>query len=182
MPDKNNLVWIDMEMTGLNPDTDLVLEIATLVTDSELNVLAEGPCLAIHQPPERFDLMDEWCREHHTKSGLWKRVQESRLTCAEAERQTLEFLRQHVPAKASPLCGNSVWQDRRFLARHMPSLEGFLHYRLIDVSTVKELARRWYGPSAEFKDKTKAHLALSDIKESLAELKHYRKNVFLPIP
>src|SRR3990167_4948719 len=143
-PSDKNLVWVDLEMTGLDPDRNAIIEIATLVTDGELNVLAEGPVLAIHQPEDVIAGMDAWCAEHHGKSGLTERVRASRTSLAEAEEETLAFIRRFVPEKTSPLCGNSVGHDRRFLIRHMPRLQAFFHYRNIDVSTLKELVKRWY--------------------------------------
>lgn len=175
MSDKSNLVWIDMEMTGLDPDTDCVLEIATIVTDSELNVIAEGPVIAVHQPDAVLDAMDEWCVKTHGDSGLTARVKASGISVEEAEKQTLEFLKLHVEEGVSPLCGNSVGQDRRFMYRYMPKLEDFLHYRIIDVSTLKELAKRWNPRSLEGFTKAGTHKALDDIRESIAELQHYRK-------
>jgi len=175
---KNNLVWIDLEMTGLNPDTDKIIEIATIVTDSDLNILAEGPQFVIHQSDEALDAMDEWCTEHHGNSGLTARVKASKISCAQAEQETLEFLKQWVPAGAAPLCGNSIGQDRRFMVKHMPTLEAFFHYRNIDVSTVKELGRRWAPEMVEAHKKTGTHLALQDIKESISELQHYQKHFF----
>ncbi|WP_445400784.1 oligoribonuclease [Zobellella sp. An-6] len=173
-----NLVWIDLEMTGLEPDEHRIIEIASIVTDKELKVLAEGPVLAIHQPEAELAKMDEWNVRTHTGSGLVARVQASAVTEAEAVAQTLAFLRQWVPEKTSPLCGNSIGQDRRFLARHMPELEAFFHYRNIDVSTVKELVRRWQPALLEQFTKKGSHQALEDIRESIAELQFYRENVF----
>ena len=176
MTDKNNLIWIDLEMTGLEPKTDVIIEIATIVTDSDLNVLAEGPTLAIHQPNEVLDAMDEWCTNQHGKSGLTQRVKDSKVTEAEAEQQTIEFLKQYVEAGASPMCGNSIGQDRRFLDKYMPELEDFFHYRNLDVSTLKELAKRWSPEVAAGVLKKGSHLALDDIKDSIEELKHYREH------
>ncbi|MBM4251302.1 MAG: oligoribonuclease [Deltaproteobacteria bacterium] len=170
---------MDMEMTGLDPDTDSIIEIATLITDSELNVIAEGPELAIHQPADRFARMDAWNQEHHTKSGLWAKVQASTVTIAQAEVATLDFIRKHCGERESPLCGNSIWQDRRFLVRYMPKLDAYLHYRILDVSTIKELASRWY-PGSKFKKPKGAHRALDDVKESLDELRYYRTHLFKP--
>lgn len=172
------LVWMDMEMSGLDPDTNVILEIATLVTDNELSIVAEGPSLAIHQPRELLDRMDDWNREHHTASGLSERVLASVVSTQEAERQTLEFVRRHCGARLSPLCGNSIYQDRRFLVRYMPRLEAYVHYRNIDVSTVKELVRRWYPDGPKPPEKKHAHLALDDIKESIEELRFYREHYF----
>jgi oligoribonuclease len=176
---ENNLVWVDMEMTGLDPYRDQILEIATLVTDSELNILAEGPNLAVHQPEEVLGLMDEWNQTHHGRSGLLDRVRASQESVASAERKTLDFVAAHCRPKTSPLCGNSVWQDRRFLDRLMPDLNKYFHYRIIDVSSIKELARRWY-PDLPPIAKKESHLALADIRESLEELRYYRRSFFLP--
>lgn len=169
-----NLIWIDLEMTGLDTTADEIIEIATVVTDKDLKVLAEGPELAISQPLVRLEAMDEWNRNQHRMSGLWLRVIESKVTLAEAEARTLEFLRQWVPAGASPICGNSICQDRRFLHRLMPELEGYFHYRNLDVSTIKELARRWAPDILAGVGKKAAHTALSDVHDSIAELRHYR--------
>ena len=174
----NNLVWIDLEMTGLDPDTDKVIEIATIVTDSDLNILAEGPELVIHESKEVMDGMDEWCSEHHGKSGLTARVIESKISCAQAEQETLAFLRKWTSAGTSPLCGNSIGQDRRFMVRHMPELEKFFHYRNIDVSSVKELGRRWAPEMVNQHKKSGTHMALHDIRESISELQHYREHFF----
>jgi oligoribonuclease len=175
---ENNLVWVDMEMTGLDPLKDQILEIATLVTDSDLNIIAEGPNLAVFQPEDVLQAMDEWNQTHHGKSGLLDRVRASQETVASAEHKTLEFVAAHCKAKTSPLCGNSVWQDRRFLDRLMPKLNAYFHYRIIDVSSVKELARRWY-PQLPPLAKKETHLALADIRESVEELKYYRQSIFL---
>lgn len=174
----DNLIWIDLEMTGLDTQSDRIIEIATIVTDAALNVVAEGPVLAIHQPEATMACMDEWNRTTHGASGLLQRVRESRVTAEEAETRTLEFLAQHSAPGASPMCGNSICQDRRFLAREMPSLEKFFHYRNLDVSTVKELARRWAPAVLEGVTKTSKHLALDDIRESILELDHYRRQFF----
>lgn len=170
----DNLIWIDLEMTGLDPDGDRIIEIATLVTDAHLNVLAEGPVLAIHQSEPVLAGMDEWNTRHHGQSGLTERVRASEVDEPEAQRRTLAFLAQYVPPRASPMCGNSICQDRRFLARHMPELEAFFHYRNLDVSTLKELARRWAPAAYGGFSKQNAHLALEDIRESVRELAHYR--------
>ncbi|MDE3737537.1 MULTISPECIES: oligoribonuclease [Pseudomonas] len=171
-----NLIWIDLEMTGLNPDTDVIIEMATIVTDSELNVLAEGPTIAIHQSDEILAGMDEWNTRQHGQSGLTQRVRESRISMAEAEAQTLAFLEQWVPKGKSPICGNSICQDRRFLYRHMPQLEAYFHYRNLDVSTVKELAARWAPKVRDGVKKSSSHLAMDDIRDSIAELRHYREH------
>ena len=174
-PDESHLIWIDLEMTGLDPSTDSILEIATIVTDRDLNLIAEGPELAIRHPPERLQAMDDWNRNQHRKSGLWQRVVDSTVDMAAAEDRTVEFLMQWVPAGKSPICGNSICQDRRFLARCMPRLERYFHYRNLDVSTLKELARRWAPELAKGLNKTSAHTALSDIRESVEELRYYRR-------
>ncbi len=173
----DRLVWIDLEMTGLDPDADSIIEIATLVTDAELNVLAEGPEIAIAHPLARLEAMDEWNRGTHTRSGLWQRVLDSQVDMARAEALTVDFLAQWVPAGKSPICGNSICQDRRFLVRCMPRLEKYFHYRNLDVSTLKELARRWAPDVAKGVTKAGAHTALSDIRESVAELRHYRAHM-----
>ncbi len=169
------LIWIDLEMTGLDTDNDSIIEIATLVTDKYLNELAEGPMLAIATPLARLQAMDDWNRNQHGKSGLWQRCLASTVSLADAEAQTLAFLRQWVPERASPICGNSICQDRRFLHRQMPALESYFHYRNLDVSTVKELARRWAPQVLASLKKDGAHLALADIRDSIAELRHYRQ-------
>ncbi|HGN2166861.1 oligoribonuclease [Pseudomonas aeruginosa] len=174
MQNPQNLIWIDLEMTGLDPDRDVIIEMATIVTDSDLNTLAEGPVIAIHQPEEILAGMDEWNTRQHGQSGLTQRVRESTVSMAEAEAQTLAFLEQWVPKRSSPICGNSICQDRRFLYRHMPRLEGYFHYRNLDVSTLKELAARWAPQVRESFKKGSTHLALDDIRESIAELRHYR--------
>ncbi len=179
MSSKDHLIWIDLEMTGLSPEHDSIIEIATVVTDRDLNVLADGPELALHQPEAVLALMDEWNQSHHGASGLLARVRASRVSAAEAERQTLAFLALHVPAGASPMCGNSICQDRRFLARWMPALEKFFHYRNLDVSTLKELAARWHPQVGASFSKRSAHLARADIYESIAELRHYREHLFI---
>jgi len=176
--DPNALIWIDLEMSGLNTETDKIIEIATIVTDSQLNILAQGPVLAVHQPDDVLSNMDEWNTRTHGGSGLTQRVRESTLSEADAERETLEFLQQHVPKNKSPLCGNSICQDRRFLARGMPLLESYVHYRNLDVSSIKELVRRWKPEIASGFDKKNTHKALDDILESIAELKYYREHFF----
>jgi oligoribonuclease len=176
---ENNLIWVDMEMTGLDSGRDQILEIATLVTDTDLNILAEGPNLAVFQPEEVLKGMDEWNQTHHGQSGLLDRVRASTETIATAERKTLDFVAGFSKPKTSPLCGNSVWQDRRFLDRLMPNLNSFFHYRIIDVSSVKELALRWYPALPPIKKK-ETHLALADIRESVEELRYYRRSFFLP--
>src|SRR6185369_14152525 len=175
--DPNNLIWIDMEMTGLQPDSDRVIEIALLVTDSQLALVAEGPVLVLKQPDEVLDAMDSWNKSTHKKTGLLEKVRASSLTEADAERRVLDFLSAHVPANSSPMCGNSICQDRRFLARWMPQLESYFHYRNLDVSTLKELVRRWKPEAAKGLVKEGKHEALADIYESIEELKHYRKTV-----
>jgi len=172
------LIWIDMEMTGLDPVTCYVLEIATVITDADLKVVAEGPQLIVHQPDEVLENMGEWCIEHHGESGLTEAVRNSKVSLAEAEAQTLEFVRQHTSEGLSPVCGNSVDLDCRFIQRHMPALDAFVHWQIIDVSTIKELAKRWY-PDLEAPPKAGTHRALDDILESIAELRHYRERLFL---
>jgi oligoribonuclease len=174
---EGRLVWIDLEMTGLDTDRDSILEIATVVTDSQLNVLADGPELAIAHPLATLEAMDDWNRNQHGKSGLWRRVLEEGVAMAEAEARTLAFLREWVPAGASPMCGNSICQDRRFLHRQMPALERHFHYRNLDVSTLKELARRWAPQVLAGVGKEAAHTALSDVRDSIAELRHYRASM-----
>ena len=180
MPSGDYLIWIDLEMTGLKPDTDSIIEIATVVTDKELAVVADGPVLAIHQPEEVLARMDDWNQRQHGSSGLLARVRASRTSAAEAEQRTLEFLSSLVTAGSSPMCGNSICQDRRFLARHMPELERFFHYRNLDVSTLKELARRWAPAVADSFVKQGTHLAHADIHESISELRHYRARLLAP--
>ncbi len=171
----NNLIWIDLEMTGLCQQTDEIIEIATVITNSELEVLAEGPVLAIYQPDEVLEKMDSWNQRQHGGSGLYKRVQESNVSMREAELQTLEFISEYVPRGASPMAGNSICQDRRFLARQMPELEAWFHYRNLDVSTLKELHRRWYAKKIPAFEKDSSHLALDDVYDSIDELKYYRQ-------
>jgi len=179
--DSTRLIWIDLEMTGLDSQQDRILEIATLVTDAWLDPLAEGPVIAIHQPCAVLESMDEWNRRHHGQSGLLERVKTSSADVRWAEEETLRFLQNWVPLGVSPMCGNSVCQDRRFLARWMPALEAYFHYRNLDVSTLKELARRWAPDMAQGFSKASQHLALADIYESVAELRYYREN-FLHLP
>ncbi len=173
--DKNNLIWIDLEMTGLDTVNDVIIEIATVVTDKDLNILAEGPVIAIQQPQRLLDGMDEWNQTHHGGSGLIKRVQESTYSMAQAEAETIAFLERYVAKGASPMCGNSICQDRRFMAREMPVLEDFFHYRNLDVSTLKELASRWKPELLDGYTKKNVHLAMDDILESIEELQYYRK-------
>lgn len=176
-PETNRLVWIDMEMSGLDPESCKILEIATIVTDIDLEIVEVGPVIAVHQSEEVLAAMDEWNTTHHTASGLVERVRSSDVDERAAQEATLEFVREHVEERGSPLCGNSIWQDRRFIAKGMPRLDAYLHYRNIDVSSIKELARRWY-PGLEPFAKNKAHTALEDIKESIAELRYYRRHLF----
>lgn len=173
-----NLIWIDLEMTGLDPERMVILEIASVVTDDDLEIIAEGPNIAINHPEETLKEMEEWSMIHHSASGLLNRVKASPYDCRHAEQETLKFLSAHCREGESPLCGNSVWQDRRFLKRYMPELEGFFHYRMIDVSSIKELVKRWY-PRIPVYEKKKVHLALNDINESINELRYYRENVFV---
>ena len=180
MPNGDYLIWIDLEMTGLKPDSDAIIEIATVVTDKELAIVADGPVLAIHQSEEVLARMDEWNQRQHGSSGLLARVRASRTTVAEAQQRTLEFLSPLVNAGSSPMCGNSICQDRRFLARWMPDLERFFHYRNLDVSTLKELARRWAPAVADTFVKQGTHLAQADIHESIRELRHYRARLLAP--
>ncbi len=179
--DVQNLIWIDLEMTGLYPETDLIIEIATVITDKDLNILAEGPALAVHQSDAALAAMDAWNQKHHGESGLIDRVKASNISAADAERMTIEFLQQWVPERTSPMCGNTIGQDRRFLVKYMPKLEAYFHYRSIDVSTLKELAARW---APELKDgfkKETRHEALADILESIEELRYYREH-FIKCP
>ncbi len=171
---ENNLVWLDLEMTGLVPERDVIIEIATIVTDKDLNILAEGPVFAIAQPKNVLDVMDEWCTRQHGHSGLTQRVLDSEIATQEAERETLAFIQQWVPEGKSPMCGNSIGQDRRFLARYMPALEAYFHYRNLDVSTLKELARLWRPELLSGVKKQGKHLALDDIRDSIEELRFYR--------
>ncbi|MBV2090153.1 MAG: oligoribonuclease [Candidatus Thiodiazotropha sp. (ex Ctena orbiculata)] len=179
--DASNLIWIDLEMTGLDTQQDEIIEIATIVTDVNLNILAEGPVIAVHQPQAVLDTMDEWNQRQHGGSGLLERVRQSQYSEAEAQAETIRFLQQYVPAGASPMCGNSICQDRRFLARTMPELEAYFHYRNLDVSTLKELINRWSPSLSEGYSKQGKHLALDDIKDSIAEL-HFYRNHFLRLP
>ncbi len=178
MQDEGNLVWLDLEMTGLDPERDTILEIATIVTDSELNILAEGPCIAVHHPDAVLAAMDPWCVEQHGKSGLTERVRRSDVTLARAEELTLEFVSRDCLPRTSPLCGNTIGQDRRFLVKYMPIFHDYLHYRSIDVTSVKELVRRWYPGDRYSFPKTLQHQALEDVRASIDELRHYRKAVF----
>ena len=174
----DNLIWIDLEMTGLDLEKESIIEIATVVTDGELNVLATGPNLAITVPEELIEGMDDWNTRHHHQSGLVDRIRKEGVSAREAEQATLSFLEQWVDRKKAPLCGNSVWNDRQFLGKEMPELLDFLHYRMVDVSTIKELARRWYADTPRFQKKG-VHLALDDILESIEELRHFREHVFV---
>ncbi len=174
----NNLIWIDLEMTGLDPNTHKIIEIATIVTDAQLNILAEGPVLAIYQPEAELAKMDDWCTNTHTNTGLVARVQASTISEDDAVAQTIAFLEQWVPKGVSPICGNSIGQDRRFLYQHMPRLEQYFHYRYLDVSTIKELARRWKPTLLDGLQKKGTHLALDDIRDSINELRYYRANFF----
>jgi oligoribonuclease len=174
--DSQHLIWIDLEMTGLDPDSDLIIEIATVVTDKDLNILAQGPVLAVHQSDAVLALMDDWNQKHHGQSGLIDRVKASTIDEAEAERLTIEFLKPWVPENTSPICGNSIGQDRRFLYRYMPKLEAYFHYRNIDVSTLKELAARWAPEVKNGFNKESTHQALDDIMESIEELRYYRQH------
>lgn len=176
VPDPNTLIWIDLEMTGLSPETDRIIEVATIVTDAALNIIAEGPVIAVRQSEAALQGMDDWNKRTHGSTGLIERVKSSVIDDAEAERQTLAFLARYVPAKRSPMCGNSICQDRRFLARYMPGLEGWFHYRNLDVSTLKELVQRWRPDLAPGFTKKASHRALDDIRESIDELRYYREH------
>jgi oligoribonuclease len=175
---QSNLIWIDLEMTGLDPDKNVILEIAAMVTDSMLEIVAEGPSIAISYPEDVLSRMEAWSGSQHKKSGLLERARNSPYSCAKAEKEVIAFLSRHCRQGKSPLCGNTIWQDRRFLIKYMPTLEAFCHYRNIDVSSIKELVKRWYPILPSYKKK-KAHLAMSDIKESIKELKYYREKVFI---
>lgn len=176
MKHPQNLIWLDLEMTGLDPEQDVIIEIATMVTDAKLNVLAEGPSIVIHQSDEVLNSMNAWCIKQHGQSGLTQRVKDSKVTCAEAEQQTIDFLRTWVDGGHSPMCGNTIGQDRRFLVKYMPQLEAYFHYRNLDVSTLKELARRWRPELLDGLKKGGSHLALDDVRDSIAELAYYKKN------
>ncbi len=173
-----NLIWLDLEMTGLEPETDVIIEIASIVTDSQLNILEEGPVFAIHQSDQVLDNMNQWCIDHHGKSGLTQRCKDSTISLATATQETLKFVKKYVPQGKSPMCGNSIGQDRRFINKYMLEFEDYFHYRNLDVSTVKELARRWKPEVLDKVIKTGAHLALDDIRESIAELKVYQEHFF----
>ena len=173
-----NMVWMDLEMTGLDPDLEVIIEVASLVTDYDLNILAEGPCLAIHQNDEILARMDAWNQKHHNASGLVERVRKSKITNDEASRQTLEFIKQYCPENTAPLCGNSISQDRKFLCKYMNELHNYLHYRSVDVTSIKELVRRWYPNGPKLPRKSDSHMALTDVRESLSELIFYRKEYF----
>jgi len=172
-----NLIWIDLEMTGLNPMVDLIIEVATIITDSQLNILEEGPVIAVHVDDSVLSNMDDWNTEHHTKTGLVERVRKSRHSASDAERMTLEFIRKYVAEGQSPMCGNSICQDRRFLARLMPELEAYFHYRNLDVSSLKILVNRWAPDKAQFL-KESSHIAIEDVRDSISELKFYREKYF----
>lgn len=174
MSQNDNLVWMDLEMTGLDPERDVIIEMATIITDSDLNVIAEGPVIAVHQPDIVLDAMDDWNTKTHGQSGLIDRVKASTIDARAAEQMTLAFIQQHVKAGVSPLCGNSIHQDRRFLVKYMPQLEAYMHYRNIDVSTLKELAKRWKPDVVSSFKKSGSHQALDDIRESIAETLHYK--------
>lgn len=177
-----NLIWLDLEMTGLDPDKDRILEIATVITDQYLNIIAEGPVLAIHRSDSVLAEMDEWCTKQHGDSGLLARVRKTRISTTKAEQLTLEFLRQYVPPGKSPMCGNTIGQDRRFLYRYMPELEQYFHYRNFDVSVLKIIARSWYPEIAKGLRKKTKHQALSDVYDSIAEMQYYIQHLFLPAP
>jgi oligoribonuclease len=178
MKSADHLIWLDLEMTGLEPDQHTIIQIGCVVTDKNLNVLKEGPSFAIHQPESELAKMDAWCVEQHGRSGLTQQVRDSKVTMAEAEEKTLTFLREHCLPGKSPLCGNSIGQDRRFLYKYMPTLNNFFHYRNVDVSTIKELVKRWYGAPQQAPNKAKSHHVMDDIRESIEELRFYRKTIF----
>jgi oligoribonuclease len=178
MSDKDSrIVWMDLEMTGLDPLQDDIIEIATLITDKDLNIIAEGPEIIVNQPESRFEKMDDWNQNQHTKSGLWEKVIASTITIEEAEKITLDFIKEHVDERKAPLAGNSIWQDRRFITIHMKNIDKYLHYRMIDVSTLKELGARWYSGMKGYQKKG-SHRAMDDIRESIEELKHYKSLMF----
>ena len=178
MKDRSNMIWIDLEMTGLDTQRDYIIEIASIVTDKNLNIIDEGPILVINQPDEILNSMDQWNTNHHTSSGLTEKVKESNITESIAENQTIEFLSKYVPKGVAPLCGNTICQDRRFLARCMPQLESFCHYRSIDVTSIRELGKRWYFEDIDNFQKNSNHRALDDIRDSIEELRYYRKKIF----
>jgi oligoribonuclease len=182
MQSPTHLIWLDLEMTGLDPERDRIIEVACIITDADLQIVAEGPNVPIHVPDALLDGMDEWCTKTHTSSGLVDRIRATDLTIAQADVQTRDFVAQHVPKGASPLCGNSIAHDRRFVRREMPLFHEWLHYRNVDVSTIKELVRRWYPQTVRAPVKKGAHLALDDIRESIAELAWYRRHVFVAPP
>lgn len=178
---KDHLVWIDLEMTGLDPKKCVILEIGCIITDSELNILAEGPGIAIHHSEKILKGMEAWSRVHHGKSGLTKECRDSKISLKKAEEEVLKFVKQHCKENSAPLCGNTIWQDRRFLVQYMPKLERYLHYRVIDVSSVKELVVRWYSDAFKMpREKKQTHRVMDDIRESIQELRHYRTKVFIP--
>jgi len=174
-----NLVWLDLEMTGLDVETEVIIEIATIVTDKDLNILEEGPARVIHQGEAILSRMDDWNKKQHGASGLWRRVEESRVTVSEAEQETLHFVKKHCPPHAAPLCGNTISHDRKFLAKYMKTLHDYLHYRNVDVTSIKELIARWYPDGVKLPKKSDVHLALTDVRESIEELKFYRKHYFI---
>ena len=178
MKDRSNMIWIDLEMTGLDTQRDYIIEIASIVTDKNLNIIDEGPNLVINQPDEVLNSMDQWNTNHHNNSGLTQKVRESNITESIAEKQTIEFLSKYVPKGVAPLCGNTICQDRRFLARCMPKLESFCHYRSIDVTSIRELGKRWYFEDIDNFQKNSNHRALDDIRDSIEELRYYRKTIF----
>jgi oligoribonuclease len=178
MDKKDRLIWLDLEMTGLEPERHAIIEIGCVVTDGQLNVIAEGPSFIVHQPESVLGLMDAWCVDQHGRSGLTQKVRDSQTSLEQAEEQTLAFLSEHCLERASPLCGNSIGQDRRFLNKYMPKLNAFFHYRNVDVSTIKELVRRWYPAGPQAPEKKKTHHVLADIRESIEELRFYRNTVF----